>query len=370
MSVMQTADKMSQLKDCLRDMERVIVAFSAGVDSTFLLKVAADTLGSGNALACTAVSPSLAESELASVRELARQIGTPLRLIETTEMDNPLYAENSPKRCYYCKAELYERLKAIAEETGIRHIVNGANVDDKGDYRPGMDAATEWGVRSPLMEAGLSKADIRQLSKELGLPTWDKPALACLASRVPYGTPVTIQSLSQIEKGEAFLRQHGFKVVRVRHHNTIARIEVPVDSLPRLLAEPFRSEVVSYFKALGYTYVSQLCRSGASPVSTAKNARCNASVTGPRLPEPIVILSTDRIGVTSTAVPAKNSSSATYSVSRGIVSSRTSYPSSRASVITESRVMPGRMEADAGGVRRMPSRTTKMFSPLPSLTNP
>lgn len=267
--------KLNGLKDRLQSLQRVIVAFSAGVDSTFLLKVAVDTLGQQNVLACTAVSPSLARAELQSVRDIAQSFGVPLRLLETREMDNPKYAENSPRRCYFCKAELYTQLQAIASETGIPHILNGANYDDIGDYRPGMDAAKEYAVRSPLLEVGMTKADIREFSRQLGLPTWDKPALACLASRVPYGTPVTIRSLSQIEQGEAFLRQRGFAVCRVRHHSTLARIEVPAERVSELLVEPLCSQLIRRFKQIGYTYVTvdlQGFRSGSGNEVLPKQA--------------------------------------------------------------------------------------------------
>jgi pyridinium-3,5-biscarboxylic acid mononucleotide sulfurtransferase len=248
--------KLDRLNDLLRSMRRVIVAFSAGVDSTFLLKVAIDVLGQQNVVACTAVSPSLAQTELQSVRDLAGRMGATLRLIETREMDNPRYAENSAKRCYFCKSELYEKVGQIAKELGIAFILNGANQDDTGDYRPGMQAAKEYDVRSPLLDAGMTKADIREFSRQLGLPTWDKPALACLASRVPYGIPVTIGSLSQIEQAEALLRQRGFRICRVRHHNNLARIEVPADRIAELLAEPLRGELLTQFKEIGYTYVT------------------------------------------------------------------------------------------------------------------
>lgn len=256
MKHMSTPDKYRQLCNTLSEMRRVIIAFSAGVDSTFLLKVAGDTLGWHNVLAVTGVSPSLAQRELDAVRNLASQLGAPLRLIETREMDNPNYVENSPRRCYHCKSELYTQLTSIAESEGYNYICNGANTDDTGDYRPGMDAAKEFAVRSPLLEAGMTKSDIRELSQQVGLPTWDKPALACLSSRIPYGTPVTILSLKQVEQAECLLRDHGFRVCRVRHHGNVARIEVPPADLPRLIADPLRSSIAAALKGFGYTYVS------------------------------------------------------------------------------------------------------------------
>lgn len=256
MNHMSTSDKFTQLRDTLSGMGRVIVAFSAGVDSTFLLKVATDVLGKTNVLACTGVSASLAERELASVRDLAGRIDANVRLIQTQEMDDPNYVENSPRRCYHCKSELYKKILSIAKSEGYPFILNGANADDQGDYRPGMEAATEFAVRSPLLEVGLNKAEIRHLSKEVGLPTWDKPALACLSSRIPYGTPVTLGSLKQIEQGESYLRDHGFKVCRVRHHGAVARIEVPPKDLSALVAEPFRTDLTAAFKGFGYTYVA------------------------------------------------------------------------------------------------------------------
>jgi uncharacterized protein len=237
-------------------MQRVIVAFSAGVDSTFLLKVATDVLGPDHVLGCTGVSPSLAEAELQSVRDLAATIGARVRLIETKEMENPNYVENSPRRCYHCKSELYGKIRELAKVENFAVIVNGANADDVGDYRPGMEAATEFAVRSPLLEVGLNKQEIRQLSQELKLPTWNKPALACLSSRIPYGTPVTASSLKQVEQGEAFLRQHGLIICRVRHHGNLARIEVPVDDLTKVVSEPLRSEIAQAFKSFGYTYIA------------------------------------------------------------------------------------------------------------------
>jgi uncharacterized protein len=202
------------------------------------------------------VSPSLAQRELDSVRQLAAQLGARLELVPTSEMDSPQYTANPSNRCYFCKTELYSQLAALAGRQGGAAVLNGVNADDTGDWRPGLKAAGEWQVRAPLLEAGLSKADVRALARELGLPNWRKPALACLSSRIPYGTPVTIASLSQVEKAEAFLWDRGFVNFRVRHHRELARIEVGVDDLSRLTGEPLRSELVRYFREIGYTYVT------------------------------------------------------------------------------------------------------------------
>ncbi len=248
--------KMANLRQSLDGLGRVIVAFSAGVDSTFLLKVALDRLGADNVLAATGVSPSLAQKELQSVRDLAGLLGANLELIVTSEMDNPAYVQNDPRRCFHCKSELYTKLQELARGRGFDAICNGANADDRGDYRPGMEAARDYRVRSPLLEAQLTKADIRQAAKQLNLPNWDKPALACLASRLPYGTPVTPLSLDQIQRAENILAEMGFSPLRVRHHGKLARIEVSVEQLPQLLPQSVRQEIVRQFKQIGYTYIT------------------------------------------------------------------------------------------------------------------
>jgi uncharacterized protein len=208
-------------------------------------------------IAATGVSPSLAARELNSVKELAGILGATLELMGTSEMDSPQYTANPTNRCYFCKSELYTKLaELVARKGGGWVVLNGVNADDKGDWRPGLKAAEENAVRAPLLEAGMTKGDVRALAKELGVPNWEKPALACLSSRIPYGTPVTIGSLGQIEKAEAFLWDRGFKNFRVRHHQKLARIEVPVEDLPKLYAEPLRTELVTYFKNIGYTYVT------------------------------------------------------------------------------------------------------------------
>ena len=261
------AGRFEQLVGLIRPMGRVIVAFSGGVDSTLVLKVALDTLGRENVLAATGVSPSLPQRELQSVKDLAAVLSVPLQLIQTSEMDSPSYTSNPSNRCYFCKTELYSKITALAAEKNFNVVLNGLNLDDTGDHRPGMSAAKEWNIRSPLLEARFTKSDVRELANRLDLPNWGKPALACLSSRIPYGTPVTIQSLSQIERAEDFLRDLGFTNLRVRHHSNLARIEVDAQDLPRLLQEPLRTDLINHLKQLGYTYITldlQGFRSGSS----------------------------------------------------------------------------------------------------------
>lgn len=248
--------KHQRLKGLIAEMQSVVVAFSGGVDSTLVLKVALDVLGKDCVLAATGVSPSLPQRELESVKQLASLLNAPLELVNTDEINNPAYAANSPSRCYHCKTELYTCLTQLAKQRGFATIANGVNLDDQGDFRPGIKAAKEWSVRAPLMEAALAKHEIRTLANELAIPNWQKPALACLSSRVAYGTTVTVQILSQIERAEAFLYQRGFSNFRVRHHSKVARIEVSPSDMQRLLADPLRTEVVSAMKNLGYNYIT------------------------------------------------------------------------------------------------------------------
>lgn len=245
--------KLKKLKEILAGYGSVVVAYSGGTDSTLVLKVAHDVLGD-RAIAMTAVSASLAAADRTEAEEIARRIGAAHILVETDEAANPEYLANTPNRCFFCKDETYDKLVAYARRHGYATVADGSNADDTHDFRPGRQAAREHDVRSPLLEAGLTKAEIRSLAKELGLPNWDKPAAACLSSRIPYGTAITIQSLSQVERAEAQLRALGLRQLRVRHHDQIARIEIEAEDFARLLER--RSEVVTALKSLGYTYVT------------------------------------------------------------------------------------------------------------------
>jgi len=248
--------KFNRLKEILAAMDSALVAFSGGVDSTFLLRVARDTLGPEKVLALTATSPTYPQSELEESKALAQSMGVRQLLVESNELEIPGFAENDRQRCYYCKLELFSVCRAKAAELGYQEILDGSNSDDLHDFRPGRKAVEELQVRSPLLEAGLDKNEIRYLSRELGLTTWYKQPFACLSSRFPYGTAITPERLAQVDRCETFLRHHKFRNYRVRYHGDTARIEVATEEISRLLEWELREALVEEFKAAGFTYVA------------------------------------------------------------------------------------------------------------------
>lgn len=254
--MLNTGSKLDTLREIYRGMESILVAYSGGVDSAFILLTATETLGPERVLGVTGVSESLAPYERVDAAALAAQMGARHREIRTNELADENYASNPTNRCFHCKSTLYTILAKIALEEGLKTIVDGSNADDVGDFRPGMQAGKQRGIRSPLLEAGMTKPEIRSFAKERGLPIWDKPAAPCLASRIPYGQRVTAEKLHQIGEAELYLHSLGLRNVRVRHHDKIARIEVSRSEMAILIAPGVAEGIVSKLKELGYRHVT------------------------------------------------------------------------------------------------------------------
>jgi len=252
----QINEKHERMKEVFRTMGKVLVAYSGGVDSTLLLGVAQETLDRGNVLAVTSLSPLYPERELDHAKKVVQSVGAKHLLVESNELEIKGFSKNPSNRCYFCKRELFKKLSELAKTEGIHFIVEGSTLDDDKDHRPGSQAIKELGIRSPLKEVGFTKLEVRELSKALGLPTWDKPSFACLASRFPYGEEITAKALEMVAESEDFLFGLGFKQVRVRHYGNLARIEILKDEMKHLMKGSLRDEVVSHLKGVGYKYVT------------------------------------------------------------------------------------------------------------------
>jgi len=248
-------DQLKQLQGLFQEMEQALIAYSGGIDSTLVAKVAYDVLGD-KALAVTAVSPSLLPEELDDAQTQAQTIGIPHELVETQEMENPNYTSNPVNRCYFCKSELHDTLKPLALARGYPYVVDGVNADDLQDYRPGIQAAKERGARSPLAEVGITKADVRRLTQELGLPWWDKPSQPCLSSRFPYGEEITVAKLQRVGRAEVYLRQQGWNQIRVRSAGDTARIELPPDQIQDFVMQMDLPQLTQKFQELGFLFVT------------------------------------------------------------------------------------------------------------------
>ena len=254
-TTLTTEEKELNLRRLMREMQKVLVAYSGGVDSAYLALIATQELGE-DALCLTGISPSVSQKQQSDAKRIALDFKLNYQTVDTDEFENPLYKANPTNRCYHCKTELYGKLELIAERNKISFVLDGANTDDVGDYRPGRTAAAEKSVRSPLIEVGLSKNEIRELSKKQQLPTWDQPSSPCLSSRVAYGVPVTIERLSKVERGEEYLRSLGFREFRVRVHDDLARIEIAPNELKRALDLEITEKVAAKFRKLGFKYVT------------------------------------------------------------------------------------------------------------------
>lgn len=248
-------EKLHQLRHIIASMDSVLVAFSGGIDSSLVLKAAHDALGD-RVLAVTAVSPTFPEIELEWTRKLVAEIGARHRIVQTDQLQVPAFVQNDAGRCFHCKTDLYRLLEGLQQELKMGAVVDGTNLDDLGDERPGHAAAREWGVRSPLVEAGLSKLQVRELARELTLSNWDKPAAACLSSRIQRGTPITVEKLSRVERAEAFLLGQGFRQVRVRDSEGAARVEVDSAEVPRLLEPELGARIIEHLQQLGFASVT------------------------------------------------------------------------------------------------------------------